>query len=301
MPLTPQQTDIARLIAVNRSPSSHLAGGAALHLEPNSLRTSDDLDYFHDAEAQVGQAFSADRRILEAAGYAIEVSLSQPGFVRAIVRRDRDATKVEWAHDSSWRFLPPIRDPGVGFRLHPMDLAINKVLALAGRDEPRDFLDVIYVHRNYLSLGCLCWAAVGKDPGFSPAMLVEMLARKGRYHSGDFTGLSLAAQPDLADLKRTWLGAIDDARRLVRELPPGDSGCLYWNPATERFETPVAGAGRLMRHFGCEGGVLPTVGDEPLLESDDVSRSLLGAKIPAEARPKGPVSGARTLRARKST
>jgi hypothetical protein len=40
---------------------------------------------------------------------------------------------------------------------------------------------------------------------------------------------------------------------------------------------------------------------QSLLESDDVSRSLLGAKIPAEARPKEPVSGARTPRARKST
>ena len=301
MPLTPQQTDIARLIAVNRSQSSHLAGAAALHLEPNSPRTSEDLDYFHDAEALVGQAFGADRCVLETAGYSVEVSLSQPGFVRAIVGRDGDATKVEWAHDSSWRFLPPIRDAGVGFRLHPMDLAINKVLALAGRDEARDFLDVIYVHRHHLSLGSLCWAAVGKDPGFSPGMLVEMLARKGRYHSEDFSALNLIDHPDLADLKRTWLGAIADARRLVRDLPPEDVGCLYWNPATEKFETPVAGGSRLVRHFGCQGGVLPTIGDEPLLESNDVARSLLDAKLPAEVQPKASGSRARIPRPRKSS
>jgi hypothetical protein len=293
MPLAPQQADIARLIAANRSPSSHLAGGAALHLEPRSLRTSDDLDYIHDAEALVGKAFGADRSVLEAAGYAVDVSLSQPGFVRAVVRRDGAATKVEWAHDSAWHFLPPIRDPEVGFRLHPLDLAINKVLALAGRDEPRDFLDVIYVHRNHLSLGGLCWAAVGKDPGFSPAMLVEMLARKGRYRAEDFQGLGLAAEPDLADLKRTWLGAIADARRLVRELPPEDLGCLYWNPATEKFETPTSGVAGLLRHFGCTGGVLPMIGDAPVIESDRVSRSLLGAKLPAEVR-----AGARASRAK---
>jgi hypothetical protein len=300
MPLTPQQTDIARLIAVNRSPSSHLAGGAALHLEPNSLRTSDDLDYFHDAEALVGKAFAADQSVLEAAGYAVEITLSQPGFVRAIVRRDGGATKVEWAHDSAWRFLPAVPDPEVGFRLHPMDLAINKVLALAGRDEPRDFLDVIYVHRNHLSLGCLCWAAVGKDPGFSPAMLVEMLARKGRYRADDFRGVSLAAEPDLADLKRTWLAAIADARRLVRELPAEDLGCLYWNPATGKFETPSAGGARLLRHFGCTGGVLPTIGDAPLIESDPVSRGLLGARVEADAPPVASVRRAKAPRARRS-
>ena len=87
MPLTKLQSDIARLIAVNRSPSSHLAGAAGLYLESNSSRTSDDLDYFHDAEALVGTAFAADRTLLEASGYGVDVTLSQPGFVRAIVGR----------------------------------------------------------------------------------------------------------------------------------------------------------------------------------------------------------------------
>jgi hypothetical protein len=47
--------------------------------------------------------------------------------------------------------------------LHPIDLAVNKVLALAGRDEPRDLLDTLYQHREVLCLGALCWAACGKD------------------------------------------------------------------------------------------------------------------------------------------
>ena len=230
MPLAPIQASIARLIAVNRSPSSHLAGAAALYLEPNSLRTSTDLDYFHDRESQVGQAFAADRKILEENGFVVDVVLSQPGFVRAIVAREGKATKVEWAHDSSWRFLPPISDPVVGFRLHPLDLSIHKVLALAGRDEPRDFLDVLFVHRSYLSLGSLCWAAVGKDPGYGPQMLVEMLARKGRFRPSDFTELELALPPRMEELKLAWLEALADARQLVQVLPPADAGCLYWNP-----------------------------------------------------------------------
>jgi hypothetical protein len=266
------------LIAVNRSASSHLAGAAALHIEPHSLRISNDLDYFHDAEALVGKAFAADRATLEASGYEVNVTLSQPGFVRALVALGSDATKVEWAHDSSWRFLPPLADPRVGFRLHPLDLSMNKVLALAGRDEPRDFLDVIYVHRNYLSLGSLCWAAVGKDPGFSPTMLVEMLARKGRYRAEDFAPLNLTEQPEMADLKQTWLGAISDARRLIRDLPSEDAGCLYWNPVAMKFETPDGDVGRYVRHFGCRGGVLPTIGDDPLL-GDSAARQQLAERI----------------------
>jgi hypothetical protein len=300
MPLTQLQADVARLIAINRSPSSHLAGGAGLHIEPDSLRTSNGLDYFHDAEALVGQAFAADRSVLEAAGYGVEVTLSQPGFVRAIVGRGGDATKVDWAHDSSWRFLPPVKDPRVGFRLHPLDLAINKVLALAGRDEPRDFLDVIYVHRLYLSLGSLCWAAAGKDPGFSPAMLVETLARKGRYRAEDFAGLSLSSRPDLGDLKRTWLDAIGTARQLCAELPSGDAGCLYWDPSSQVFVTPRVDLSRLVRHFGSQGGVLPTIGDAPPLESDSAARRLMAEKVELPAPPKQAKHRAPATRRRKA-
>ncbi|NLF24453.1 MAG: hypothetical protein GX589_02185 [Deltaproteobacteria bacterium] len=47
MPLTEFQAVIARLLVVDRTPDSHLAGGAALHFEPQSARYSSDLGYFH--------------------------------------------------------------------------------------------------------------------------------------------------------------------------------------------------------------------------------------------------------------
>ncbi len=208
----------------------------------------------------MAQAFAADRQILAGAGFSIEPTLSQPGFVRAVVTRENEGTKVEWAHDSAWRFLPPIQDAEVGYRLHPLDLAVNKVLALAGRDEPRDFLDAIYVHREHLSLGALCWAAVGKDPGFSPELLVEMLARKGRYQPEDFEPLRVTKKPNLAELKRIWIEAIAAARQLIQMLPPEDAGCLYFEAATGKFVTPAGDLSGLVRHRGVRGGVLPTIG-----------------------------------------
>lgn len=272
MPLTSLQSAIASLIAHNRTPASHLAGAAALHLEPHSPRASNALDYFHDKEALVGEAFAADRKALERGGFEVNVVLSQPGFVRAIVGKGGEATKVEWAHDSAWRFLPPVADPVVGFRLHPIDLSINKVLALAGRDEPRDFLDVLFVHRTYLSLGSLCWAAVGKDPGYGPQMLVELLARKGRFRSEDFAGLALTEPPNVTELKVAWLAALADARRLVLELPAADAGCLYWSPQARSFVNPCGDLSSLIRHFGCPGGILPSIGDIPTITGDAISK-----------------------------
>lgn len=95
MPLTDYQANLARLLSGNRSFDSYLAGGAAILIEPNTTRFSRDLDYFHDSEARVAEAFAADRDLLTRDGYAVDVDLIQPGYVRAVVRRGSEATKVE--------------------------------------------------------------------------------------------------------------------------------------------------------------------------------------------------------------
>ncbi|MBI4420639.1 MAG: hypothetical protein HY560_07420, partial [Gemmatimonadetes bacterium] len=158
MPLTAFQREVLATLATAPTDERYLAGGAALHFSPNSTRYSDDLDFFHDSEARVASAFAADREHLQRAGYGLEMALSLPGFIRAVVRRGEDATRVDWAHDSAWRFLPLVRDELGGLLLHPVDLAINKVLALAGRDEPRDFVDMLFVHGRVLRLAALNWA-----------------------------------------------------------------------------------------------------------------------------------------------
>jgi hypothetical protein len=228
-----------------------------LHIEPNSKRYSNDLDYFHDSEERVASAFAVDRVALERAGYSVEVSMNQPGFIRAIVRKGPDATKVDWAHDSAWRFLPPIKHETSGYQLHEIDLAINKVLALAGRDEARDFLDVIDAHERILPLGALCWAASGKDPGFTPLFLLDLLRRKGRYHAEDFERLMLAAKPDLNALKLKWLAALDDADAFIRSRPEGEMGCLYYSSQGKCFVGQVDKTSK--PHYGRPGGVLPRV------------------------------------------
>jgi hypothetical protein len=256
--LTDYQARLARTLSENRTPDSYLAGGAAILIEPNTMRFSRDLDYFHDSESRVAQAFDADRELLAARGYSLDLDLSRPGYVRAVVRKDGNATKVEWAHDSSWRFLPTVRDTRVGYLLHPVDLAINKVLALAGRNEPRDVLDTLHVHDTVLVLGALCWAACGKDPGFTPLSLLELLRRRGRVRGEDLARLELAKPVDLASLKQAWLQALDSVEPFVASRPPGEIGCLYYSASRRGFVDPreVTDA---VPHFGRPGGVLPRV------------------------------------------
>ena len=65
LPLTELQAQILGVVARTRAPDSYLAGGAALHFAPNSVRYSNDLDFFHDSVERVATAFGADARLLE--------------------------------------------------------------------------------------------------------------------------------------------------------------------------------------------------------------------------------------------
>lgn len=263
MPLTEFQEAIARLLSGNRTEDSHLAGGAALHLQPNSKRYSNDLDYFHDSVERVATAFAEDRALLEERGYGVQIDLNQPGYVRASVKQGSETTSIEWAHDSAWRFLPPVKNELVGYQLHPIDLAINKVLALAGRDEARDFLDILLIDREVLPLGALCWAAVGKDPGFSPRSLLELLKRRGKYQPEDFKRLRLTEKVELRDLKAQWLEAVARAESFIDSQDPTEIGCLFYDQAREQFVAPTGekrtDPATVVPHFGRPGGVLPAV------------------------------------------
>ena len=258
MPLTTFQRDVATLLASNRTEDSYLAGGAALHIEPNSQRFSNDLDYFHDSTERVATAFEKDRSTLLEAGFTVQLEMNQRGFIRAVVSKNGDSTKVEWAHDSAWRFMPPIKNAQVGVQLHPIDLAVNKILALAGRDEARDFLDIMYIHEEILPLGALVWAAVGKDPGFTPFSLLDIIRRRGKYRPEDFSRLHLAQPVDLTSLKTRWLAALSECEAFISDRPATDLGCLYYSREKGSFIMPTSGESAVA-HYGRPGGVIPSI------------------------------------------
>ena len=265
MPLSAVQADVLRLIAANRSPDSYVAGATVLHRAEDTPRYSADLDPFHDLEDSVARSAEADAATLGAAGYELSWLLRTPTFHRAVVRAGTQSLTIEWAQDSAFRFYPVQEDDRFGFRLHDADAAINKALALAGRSEIRDFVDVLHLDETHLPLGALAWAACGKDPGFTPDFLLEYAARHGAYTQSDVDRLSLREPLDLRDLKRRWLGALERARALVAALPPDEIGCLYVDtdrrpvapdPTSDRFPS-------LVRHRGCVRGAWPTVSPLP--------------------------------------
>ena len=253
MPLSKIQGDILRLLAAHRNPESYIAG--AVPLNRDGPRFSDDIDIFHDREEAVAAAADADAAVLVQAGFSLRWLRREPGIHGAVVERHAESMRLEWARDSDFRFFPTIRDDIFGYVLHVIDIATNKALAAAGRREPRDVLDLLTVHDRHIPLGAVIWAAVAKDPGFSPESLVAEIRRNARYLRDDYADLAMVGPVDAGEIARRLRTALEDAEAFIRAMPVGKEGLLFLkdgrpvqpNPATH--EGYVEHAGRRRGHW----------------------------------------------------
>ena len=199
MALTEYQCSILRLLASGRKANGerYVAGGAALNALLSAPPLSRDLDLFFDTddtddtEEAISVSWKADRQTLEMNGNTVTVIREAPSFIEAVVTRDSNRTAIQWARDSAFRFFPLIEDELLGLALHPFDLATNKVLAMAGRLEVRDWVDVITCDQELQPFGYLVWAACGKDPGYNPQSLLA-IARRQRYSHAEVATLDFA-------------------------------------------------------------------------------------------------------------
>lgn len=175
-----------------------LAGGAALIVRGAVERETHDLDFF------VGEADSVDRLLpalesaLTANHLAVERRQVAHGFARLSVRGDDDHTEIDLCVD--YRLLPA-EPSAIGPVLSLEELAANKLLALFGRAEARDFVDFAALEPVF-GLDRLCERATEKDLGFDRAVLAEMLTRIDRIPEGEF----LLDADRLSALRRAVLG-----------------------------------------------------------------------------------------------
>lgn len=258
MPLRDVQVRVLKLLSENRSPESYLAGGTISGRVGS--RYSDDLDFFNSGSEQTFLSYKADRAVLEAAGYGVEPLLDpRPGFVRAVLMSpEGEKLRIDWAHESSFRFFPVIPDDLTGWQLHWADAATNKVLAAGGREKARDAFDILHWHHNPLSLGALVWAAVGKDPGFSPDLLLDEIVRNARLSPTDLAKLRLDGPVNPIEIATRFRNACREARQLVGRLPPETVGHLFVDAAGEPIEPDPDQPHTLERlHAGSERGCWP--------------------------------------------
>jgi len=258
MPLTPFQADVFKIISVNRNPDSYVAGATVIHRDANSPRFSRDIDLFHDTSDAVIASAEADEVALKAAGFAIEFSLQRPTFYRAELSRDDQQVRLEWAADTAFRFFPIIEDAVLGYRLHDGDVATNKVLAAAGRDKVRDFIDLIHLDRTYVALGVSVWAAAGKDDGYTPEFIIDQMRRHSRINPDTLKGVKFTHPADPVALKKEWMECLQAAETLIASFPSDHLGCLYLDqtgqPARGNTFDPS-----WVPHYGSVKGAWPNI------------------------------------------
>lgn len=267
MALTRLQRDILAVISADRKQDgeSYVAGGTALNLLLDQPRRSRDIDIFHDTRESVQRSWDRDRGLLAGHGFSVE-PLREVGALReAVVRRGSEEAILQWTQDSAFRFFPLVDHEVLGLCLHPFDLATNKVLALVGRLEARDWIDVMGCSEKLQHLGFLAWAACGKDPGLNPDMILTEAVRSGRYTQDELAMLDFeGSAPDAARLAREWKKLLAEARQRVAELPAEavgqcvltDRGELFRGDPTQLREALHAGSIRF--HRGSIRGAFPS-------------------------------------------
>jgi hypothetical protein len=239
MPLTPLQKEVLTILARNRSEESHFAGGIVLNTAEDSARFSHDFDIFHELAGEVARASNQDVASLRQAGFAVETP-SRYGewekdatFRKARINRGSETLEIDWAADSAFRFFPIERDAQLGWRLHLFDVATNKALALSARTETRDYVDVVELHKVY-PLAAICWAACGKDPGFTPLSLLKMMKRFARVSPTELDKIKARSLDPIA-LKTAWIEMSDGAEmemtRIADEQPGLPIGVAFVDPS----------------------------------------------------------------------
>ena len=190
-----------------------LAGGAAIISQGLVDRRTRDLDFFGSSSPVLTERLQSVIDSLVREGYQVEIDQQNERFVRLDVRGLGEQTEVDFGID--FRLFPP-HQGAHSLVLSSRELAVDKVLAIFGRAEPRDFVDLAALTRLF-NIEELFADAARKDRGFSLAVFAEMTSRISRLPRREFA-LSDAAFDELEVTTTSWR---DLAHRLVREQDRG--------------------------------------------------------------------------------
>jgi predicted nucleotidyltransferase component of viral defense system len=181
--LTPLQERIAVLIADSLAGSDFaLAGGAALISQGLVERRTNDLDFFGSSEQTLAERFPDVVSSLQREGFEVEVRRSTRQFARIVVRGLDSETEVDFGLDSR---LFPLEQGEFSPVLASKELAVDKVLAVFGRAEARDFVD-LYALEQFFKLEDLFAFAAEKDRGFDLAVFADMAKRAAVLDPSEF-------------------------------------------------------------------------------------------------------------------
>ena len=182
-----------------------LAGGYAVQAAGLLERPSEDVDLFTawDRRGEFDAALDAVVAAYRAAGLIVEVERRYETFARLGVSDGDRASTVELGVD--WRANQPIQ-MSIGPVLHPDDAVANKMGALYGRAQARDFIDVdAAIRSGRYSRETLLWLVERADRGFDRRVFAAALGRADVLDVAAFARYGVSGQ-DLEELRARFAG-----------------------------------------------------------------------------------------------
>jgi predicted nucleotidyltransferase component of viral defense system len=211
--LTPLQEKIAALVAESLMGSDFaLAGGAALISQGLVDRRTNDLDFFGSSESALAEKFPMVVSALQREGLEVDIRRSSPRFARIVVRGLESETEVDFGLDSR---LFPLEQGEFSPVLASKELAVDKVLAVFGRAEARDFVD-LYALEQFFYLEDLFVFAAQKDRGFDVGVFADMARRASLLDPSEFNLKDSQYRALMAEVEKWRELALDLVRKRDR-------------------------------------------------------------------------------------
>jgi hypothetical protein len=182
--LTPFQQRLVKIfLSLEETNNFALAGGAALVWLGIVDRTTHDLDLFAPFTPEIRPGVESFKDAITREGLGFEVVSSSPSFVRLVVTSEEgEKVLVDSGQDS--RLHEP-QHTALGRMLSLPDLAADKLLALFGRAEARDYLDLFFLAKHFPIDTIMAWAKE-KDPGLDFYVLAVMIGKLERHARREF-------------------------------------------------------------------------------------------------------------------
>jgi len=207
--LTPFQKRILTAIGLSDLAASfYLTGGTALAVYYLQHRFSEDLDFFAEAREAMTGVTTIAGEIARDVDASVEFTRTFPTFVETyLTNSSGERVKIDFAFDTPFRLLPTEPDPTYGIRVdNATDMACNKLAALFGRSEPKDFVDVYFICRELMPFSELYRQANQKHVGMTHYWLAMAMRNVTRVQF-----LPRMIKPiELATLRAYFLGLADE-------------------------------------------------------------------------------------------